>query len=118
MRNEKAVPPLRRRLAGSSAISAALAAPPVPPTVPRAPRNAPVPPTIAQFPRSLEGIPGGAGPPLRPTLMIVAIGVPSGCRISKRCSRRAVRVRDAAHFSKMARRADRPEALTGSVRRA
>src|SRR5947209_3272855 len=44
-----------------------------------APRTqiSPVPPTIVQFARSPEGAPGGAGPPLKPTLMMDPTGFPS-----------------------------------------
>src|SRR6266852_1941165 len=90
--NGNAPPPFVRRLAGSSAIDASLAAPPVPLTWPRAPRNAPVPPIIDQFARSVEGVPGGGEPPANPKLMIVPTAVPSLCKISKISSRTAVLV--------------------------
>src|SRR5499427_9575669 len=66
-----------------------------PSACPRAPRSAPVPPTIAQLPVSPEGCPGGAEPPLIPRVMIVPIGVPSACKISKMFSRIAVRLTSA-----------------------
>ena len=49
---------------------------------------------IAQFPFSPDGapVPGGAVPPLNPVLIMVPISEPSLFRISKKCSRIAIRV--------------------------
>src|SRR5437870_5156056 len=70
MNQPPGIPPLIRRLAGSSAIEASRELPVAPcgttnASCPLAPRNAPVPPVIVRVP-SPGGRPGAGGPPAIP----------------------------------------------------